>query len=185
MITIIDYKKIDKGFRPIIKLLNEKGYVTTVCCEGHLDKLPKPKTQRIDIYLGFKYDYEFPIPIPLHNDVFYNYRPKSKRDKPYSLQIADKIFYWFTPISCSVEDKEKMRQSTMNKLLEWATALPIREKERIYHYEILGYGKKGGEYYLGYSYDKQKAIEELRDKIKKSPNRYKEIVVKEELVKEF
>lgn len=120
------YYQIDKGFRPIIKTLNEKGWITCYCCEGHIDKLTK-KSERWSSYIAFKEVYNFPIPIPLF-PIRKKGEPKSKIKGCYSeLHKTKKIFHWYGSKGTTMLEKEAERIKWLNDFKEWAEKLPYLE----------------------------------------------------------
>lgn len=51
--------QVDKSILPIIKTLNQKGYITSSCCGGHIKA-----DYCTSIYVAFDIDHEFAIEIP-------------------------------------------------------------------------------------------------------------------------
>lgn len=96
------YRKIDKGIRNTIMLLNEKNYITTICCEGHAREGVKSET-----YICFEKDYDFEVEPP----------------KGYTYN-DNRLSYFFD--ECQEED----RQEVLCKLFEWSKSLPIIEEEK-------------------------------------------------------
>lgn len=47
---------IDVNIRPLVKILNDRNYLTTCSCEGHREKSA--------LFLWFKAEYDFPIKPP-------------------------------------------------------------------------------------------------------------------------
>lgn len=69
-------RNIDKKIRPLIKILNEKNYLTFDSCEGHREEWI--------LSVGFVAPYEFPIYPPraiLHNGRFYHWEGKGDAEK--------------------------------------------------------------------------------------------------------
>lgn len=54
-----DIIEVDELFLPIIKILNQKGYITTYCCSGHI-------TENYSSYIAFDEDIELPNLPPLY-----------------------------------------------------------------------------------------------------------------------
>lgn len=107
-------EEIDSGMIDILLVLNEKGYKTIGCCEGHLNN-----NNEWNSYLGFAFSY-----------VFETY-PKNHS---YSRQKR-KFFYWDGV-------GEESRQKTLKEILEWANSLPIHEPVYEYYYSLVGVNKR-------------------------------------------
>ena len=61
--------EIDKLFEPIIKILNEKGYITLFCCSGHINNKRSYIMFHPEVDLPnypFNYVYEYPNIIKCH-----------------------------------------------------------------------------------------------------------------------
>lgn len=52
--------QVDKHMVPVVRLLNQKGYITTACCAGHLDNL-RGRT----IYIAFDKEHKFENSLPV------------------------------------------------------------------------------------------------------------------------
>lgn len=89
--------QLDKKIWPVIKLLNEKGYYTEDCCEGHVDAGDK-------IYISFRKKYKTNIPLP----------------KGFEGDMSV-IFAKIT--GKSTEAKKRKKRQLLNKLYEWADSL--------------------------------------------------------------
>lgn len=120
---MIDYKDIDKGMRPIIKELNDKGYATKFCCEGHFNEL---KNRYMTAYIYF----EKPLSESIY-PLIEGYRLIDKKDKwkkirckyPYMWVEADgKLFYWIGS-AYDKTDKDKEHDDFLKMLLNWAKGL--------------------------------------------------------------
>lgn len=126
-------ESIDEDMIPIITELNERGYYTTYCCQGH----PNNKT-RWSAYISFNNNYDFPINVPL-----WEYG-KSSLVKHYSRKLINSslnsaFYYWFGSKSKKI-DQESERKELMNTIYKWACSLPKRiipkeESESIKYYK--------------------------------------------------
>lgn len=121
----IQYEYIDKNMIPIIKVLNEKGYETYSCCEGHTEK-----TSRVLTFIAFDKNYEFPIKPPMYNIYKHNYYKrkhsflKIKILRPHSTFGKGVVYYYYGTFCDSNEIKEKERIKLIKDLQEWANRLP-------------------------------------------------------------
>lgn len=135
------YYGIDKGMRDIIVTLNNKNYFTALCCEGHLDK-PLYKDKWWHGYLCFCDNYDFAEPVPI-------FEPRDKNDKKKNQhcwsayeeknpmkQRGLSIYYWYGTT-------EEERLDLLKRLTEWANALPKRELDYTYSYQVWRKGKRG------------------------------------------
>jgi hypothetical protein len=92
---------IDSNIQEHICILNEKGYRTTGCCEGHSKVC-------ISTYISFARDYFDVADIPEG----FKYNKKRKMiDYTYSTRL-------------SKEDMENMKKEKLKTLLEWVKGLP-------------------------------------------------------------
>ena len=89
---------IDKKIQPHIRLLNQKGYATTYCCEGH--------EREEAIYISFQ--------LPL--DMMFEEIPEGFKTHA-GKSIQKKI-----PRDC--EDVEQFKDDVLSKLYEWIENLP-------------------------------------------------------------
>lgn len=106
-------QNIDNGMIDILLTLNEKGYLTCQCCEGHLRN-----DSTWSAYIGFLFPYKFSFyPIHLYT--------KNKR----------KYFYWG-----GVGEEE--RQNALKEILAWANSLPMHEPVYEYYYSLIGTNKR-------------------------------------------
>ena len=94
---------IDKNIQEHIRILNEKGYYTTGCCEGHKNISDKTyisfsnnHIEKIDMPNGFKYD--------INNGTIYCIYPKKLTKKKM----------------------EEIKKEKLKTLLEWCKSLPNR-----------------------------------------------------------
>lgn len=107
-------ENIDSGMIDILLVLNEKGYITIGCCEGHLNE-----KNEWNSYLGFEFSYNF------------NEYPKNHS---YSRQKR-RFFYWDGV-------GEESRQEMLNDVLAWANSLPTHEPVYEYYYSLFGTNKR-------------------------------------------
>lgn len=97
---------IDENIQEHVRILNQKGYHTTGCCEGH-DKVcistyiafAKDYFKDTDIPEGFKYNRKKRI-------INYTYSTKAKRDK-----------------------MKELKQEKLEVLLEWCKSLPNKNND--------------------------------------------------------
>ena len=95
--------QLDRNIWPIVKVLNEKWYVTDSCCEGHIDSNHK-------IYIGFARRYHFTQPIP----------------KGFS----GNGFVLCADISAaSVQAIQRKKRRLLNALYDWACELETQRPE--------------------------------------------------------
>lgn len=97
---------IDKNIQEHIRILNEKGYHTIGCCEGHRKvcintyiAFPQDYFKKIDIPEGFKYD---------------------KKRRIISFTYSTKL---------TKENMEELKKEKLAVLLEWCKSLPNRNME--------------------------------------------------------
>ena len=97
---------IDRNIQEHIRLLNEKGYRTMGCCEGHRERCISTYIAFADNYFneigtpeGFKYDKK-------RRMIVYTYSTKIKE-----------------------EEMKKIKSEKIAKLLEWCKSLPNRNIE--------------------------------------------------------
>lgn len=105
--------EIDKGMVDILIELNEKGYYTTNCCEGHLRD-----NEDWNGYICFAYPYKFPV------------YPKN-----FSSVKKRQYYYWNG-------NGEQSRQTFLNELLAWAKTLPVKKPIEKKQYVLIGKNKK-------------------------------------------
>lgn len=98
---------IDSNIQEHIRILNEKGYRTTGCCEGHMKVC-------INTYIAFANDYFKDIEIP--NGFKYNKKRKT-------------IAYTYST-TLTKEKMEKLKKEKLDTLLEWCKNLPNRSTEK-------------------------------------------------------
>lgn len=98
---------IDKNIQEHIRILNEKGYYTTACCEGHIKVC-------INTYVAFADNYFVGVGIPE------GFRYDKKR-KTISYTYSTKL---------SKVEMEKVKMEKLETLLEWCKRLPNRNTEK-------------------------------------------------------
>ncbi len=94
---------IDRNIQEHIRILNEKGYRTTMCCEGH-------RVRCINTYITFAEDYF------------------KRADTPKEFKYDKKrrtITYTYSP-RLTEEKMEKLKAEKLAVLLEWVKSLPNR-----------------------------------------------------------
>ena len=97
---------IDEGLQEHIRILCNKGYYTTVCCEGHWNE-----EHGIYTYIGCKADIDkavdiFPLPDGFKLD---------RRNKIINCKIKSDL---------GKEKAEELKAKRLNDLLEWIESLP-------------------------------------------------------------
>lgn len=98
---------IDKGIQEHIRILNEKGYRTTGCCEGHMKIC-------INTYIAFSDNYFKDTDIPEG----FRYNKKRKMvTYTYSTRLTK-------------EKMEELKKEKLEVLLEWCNNLPSRNTEK-------------------------------------------------------
>jgi len=102
---------IDRGMIEILIELNEKGYKTIGCCEGHLNAL---NNKCWNGYICFAYPYKFPI-----------------YPKDFSAVRRRETYEW------NGKDEES-RQEFLNGLKEWAKQLPYKTPIEKINYTLMG-----------------------------------------------
>lgn len=97
---------IDKNIQEHIRILNEKGYRTTGCCEGHIKIC-------INTYISFANDYFKHIDTP---DGFKYNKKRRVITYTYSTKLSKK-------------EMEEIKKEKLETLLEWCKNLPNRNTE--------------------------------------------------------
>lgn len=97
---------IDRKIQEHIRLLNEKGYRTTACCEGHMDVC-------INTYIAFANNYFKDINTP---DGFDYDEKRRIITYTYSSKLAK-------------EEMENLKNEKLRILLEWCKNLPNKSME--------------------------------------------------------
>lgn len=126
---MINYNNIDKGFRQIIKGLNDKGWVTRYCCEGHYDE---DRDRYVFAYLYF----DAPIPIEFQ-PILDSYTLVDEKDwckrlrnkSAYSWKKNEQVFYWVGSGYKKMTMGEKFEEHNkfLNDLQNWVDNLPYKE----------------------------------------------------------
>ena len=98
---------IDKNIQEHIRILNEKGYRTTSCCEGHMKIC-------INTYVSFANDYFKYIDTP---DGFKYDKKRRIITYSYSTRLSKK-------------EMEEIKKEKLETLLEWCKNLPNRNTEK-------------------------------------------------------
>ena len=163
---------VDYNMIPIITVLNEKNYITTGCCEGHVGE-----RERVNTWIGFKRDYEFSIPIPWFDE------KKSKGNKKYielknchTKNGTGTSISWFGTKNISFIEQEKEKRLLLNDILKWAYALPkLKEKKKKHYIELYGVQKYGKHILIG----KYNNISDYKKAIKKVEDNYVRTYTKE------
>jgi len=113
---------IDYTIIPIIKVLNDKGYITTSCCSGHLDEIGS-------IHIGFEKNVVLP------------YLPKKFTfNEHLHINVLARPSTYFTRkmysvLNCSILDVFRIIQKSLDiyfinkQLYKWACSLPDLKPE--------------------------------------------------------
>lgn len=115
----IDYEQIDEMLRPIIKILNENGYRTKFCCQGHGDRDP--------MYIMFHEELDDSKILPLLQLVDSQYALWVKGESPIQKGCQIKLQKWPRYVRGELHTNwildmngrallEKNRENIMNKL---------------------------------------------------------------------
>ena len=97
---------IDKNIQEHIRILNEKGYRTMACCEGHRDVC-------INTYVAFANNYFKDIDTP---DGFEYDKKRRIITYTYSTKLEEK-------------EMEELKKEKLKTLLNWCKSLPNRNME--------------------------------------------------------
>ena len=97
---------VDKNIQEHIRILNEKGYRTTACCEGHRDVC-------INTYIAFANNYFDGTNVP---DGFKYNKKRRMITHTYSTKLTE-------------EKMEELKEEKLETLLEWCKSLPKRNME--------------------------------------------------------
>jgi hypothetical protein len=92
---------IDRNIQEHIRILNEKGYRTTACCEGHREVC-------LNTYIAFANNYFGDIKAP---DGFEYDKQRRIVTYTYSKKLTK-------------EEMEELKKEKLNKLLKWCNDLP-------------------------------------------------------------
>lgn len=98
---------IDKGIQEQIRILNNKGYATMGCCEGHY------KGPCISTYIAFPMDYGFDESIEIPEGFKYH---KNRR-----------MIYYDYSQKLTEEAMEMLKKEKLNTLLMWCDDLEERK----------------------------------------------------------
>lgn len=114
--------KIDKGMWDILIELNNKGYKTMYCCEGH-----PSREERWNAYILF-YKNKAPKTLPPLYEVLPN--RKQNRAERYSQILSNECFHWYGTKSkkYTIEMLEQERQELLKELLKWAKELENKDE---------------------------------------------------------
>lgn len=122
---------IDRRLMYIIKTLNEKGYETFGCCEGHWQKI-YPRYS--DTFIWFTYgvpplDYIFDHLSDLGIDTIIRAEHDTrKKDTDFMLIQDDKIIrFWMLNNPSDRWHKSRQHSKIIKLLKEWADILPYKE----------------------------------------------------------
>lgn len=97
---------IDKNIQEHIRILNEKGYRTMACCEGHKDVC-------INTYIAFANNYFKDIDTP---EGFEYDKKRRMITYTYSTKLEEK-------------EMEELKKEKLKTLLNWCKSLPNRNME--------------------------------------------------------
>lgn len=98
---------VDKNIQEHIRILNEKGYRTIGCCEGHMKVC-------ISTYISFARDYFNDISLP---DGFKYNKKRKMISYTYSTRLTK-------------ENMENIKKEKLEMLLEWCKNLPNCDTEK-------------------------------------------------------
>ena len=96
---------IDQNIQEHIRILNEKGYYTMACCEGHMKDC-------VGIYISFVDNYFVDTGVPEG----FKYDKKRKIVSYYSKKLTK-------------EKAEEIKTEKLNTLLEWCKSLPNKNNK--------------------------------------------------------
>ena len=97
---------VDQNIQEHIRILNEKGYRTTACCEGHREVC-------INTYIAFADNYFNDVGIP---DGFKHNKKRRLITYTYSMKLTE-------------EKMEEIKKEKLETLLKWCKSLPKRNTE--------------------------------------------------------
>ena len=131
----INYNEIDVEMRPIIKTLNDKGWTTKYCCQGHWN-------EKLNCYFGSYLGFNVKVPkeyfpqlptFPFKDDDRYISSYKSPitvvgcgyKNKIKNMEYNN-TFYWRNSQykRMSREEKDREHEQFIKELTEWANGLP-------------------------------------------------------------
>ena len=94
---------IDKNIQEHIRILNEKGYHTMACCEGH-------RTVCLNTYIAFADDYFVDTELP----------------EGFEWDKKRRIATYTYSIKLTVEQMQELKREKLETLLKWCKSLPKR-----------------------------------------------------------
>lgn len=97
---------IDRNIQEHIRLLNQKGYRTTACCEGH-------RTICLNTYIAFSDNYFADTGLP----------------EGFEWDKKRRIVTYTYPMKLTEEEMEELKKEKLETLLEWCKNLPSRNME--------------------------------------------------------
>lgn len=156
-----NYEDIDKDMIPILTELNEKGYKTMFCCQGHVEDCT------YITYLTFYRKHIFSEPIPVFEVTNSRTNSKNKHTKIGKSNFGGITYHWFGRICKTDKEAEIERKQLIKELMEWAKRLEPIENNLIKKYYLWGVNN-GNSKKLG-----EMISEEERERIK-NKNEYKE-----------
>ena len=124
------YEEIDKDMIPILTELNEKGYRTIYCCQGHV------KDGAYITYLTFERQCVFSKPIPVYHIGADKKNKHTKISK--SKLFGGDVYHWFGSKNKTDEELELERKELIEKLTEWAKTIEPRKNNLITKYYLWG-----------------------------------------------
>ena len=124
------YEEIDKDMIPILTELNEKGYKTVFCCQGHVND------GIYSTYLTFERQYVFSEPIPVYHIGTNGKNKHSKISK--SRLFGGDVYYWFGSKKRTDEESEIERKELMERLTKWAKRIRQRKENLVTKYYLWG-----------------------------------------------
>ena len=94
---------IDKNIQEHIRILNEKGYHTMACCEGH-------RTVCLNTYIAFTDDYFVDTELP----------------EGFEWDKKRRIITYTYSMKLTVERMQELKREKLGTLLKWCKSLPKR-----------------------------------------------------------
>lgn len=94
---------IDKNIQEHIRILNEKGYHTMACCEGH-------RTVCLNTYIAFADDYFVDTELP----------------EGFEWDKKRRIITYTYSMKLTVERMQELKREKLETLLKWCKSLPKR-----------------------------------------------------------
>lgn len=123
----INYEEIDENIREVIKILNNKGYSTIACCEGHWNE---DYNRYLGGYILFdvtKVPKNYPNLAPIH----YKFDLQDRKPHMYMKPRRKYSFYWMGSSfkKMSREEKDAEKKEMLYKLKIWAESLERRQHD--------------------------------------------------------